>query len=85
MKNLTYSTEVHSIDYGYLTVEFDYFEADDSVGLSEVYDWFAYTTEDFEDEPAGTEVTYELTAADQALIYSQIKKHHIAMLEDFHA
>ena len=45
----------------------------------------SYTTEDFEDEPAGTEVTYELTAADQALIYSQIKKHHITMLEDFHA
>ena len=85
MKNLTYSTEVHSIDYGYLTVEFDYFEADDSVGLSEVYDWFAYTTEAFEGEPAGTEVTYELTAAGQASIYSQIKKHHIAMLEDFHA
>lgn len=85
MKNLAYTTEVHSIDYGYLTVEFDYFEADDSVGLSEVYDWFAYTTEDFEDELAGTEVTYELTAADQALIYSQIKKHHIAMIEDFHA
>jgi hypothetical protein len=85
MKNLAYTTEVHSIDYGYLLVEFDYFEADDSVGLSEVYDWFAYTTEAFEDEPAGTEVTYELTAADQALIYAQIKKHHIAMLEDFHA
>ena len=54
MKNLAYTTEVHSIDYGYLTVEFDYFEADDSVGLSEVYDWFAYTVEAFEDEPAGT-------------------------------
>jgi len=52
MKNLSYTTEVHSIDYGYLTVEFDYFEADESVGLSEVYDWFAYTTETFEDEPA---------------------------------
>jgi len=85
MKNLTYSTEVHSIDYGYLTVEFDYFEEDDSVGLSEVYDWFAYTTEDFESEPKGTDVTYELSADDQAFIYAQIKKHHIAMLEDFNA
>lgn len=85
MKNLTYQTEVHSIDYGYLLVEYDYFEPDDSVGLSEVYDWFAYTVEAFEDEPAGIEVTYELTAADQASIYAQIKKHHIAILEDFHA
>ena len=48
MRNLTYTTEVHSIDYGYLTVEFDYFESDDSVGLSETYDWFAYTVEAFE-------------------------------------
>jgi hypothetical protein len=85
MKNLAYTTEVHSIDYGYLTVEYDYFESDESVGLSETYDWFAYTTEDFEDEPKGTDVTYELSADDQAFIYAQIKKHHIAMLEDFHA
>ena len=85
MRNLTYQTEVHSIDYGYLLVKYDYFEPDDSVGLSETFDWFAYTVEAFEDEPAGTEVTYELTAADQASIYAQIKKHHIAMLEDFHA
>ena len=85
MRNLTYTTEVHSIDYGYLTVEYDYFEEDQSVGLSETYDWFAYTVEAFESEPAGTEVTYELTAADQASIYAQIKKHHITMLEDFHA
>ena len=77
MRNLTYQTEVHSLDYGYLTVEYDYFEADDSVGLSETYDWFAYTD--------GTDVTYELTAADQAFIYAQIKKHHAEMLEDFHA
>ena len=85
MKNLTYTIEVHSIDYGYLTVEFDYFEADDSVGLSETYDWFAYTVEAFEDEPAGTDVTYELTAEDQAFIYAQIKKHHSTMLEASYA
>ena len=85
MKNLTYTTEVHSIDYGYLTVEFDYFESDDSVGLSETYDWFAYTTEAFEDEPAGTDVTYELSAEDQAFIYAQIKKHHSTMMEASYA
>ena len=85
MKNLTYTTEVHSLSYGYLLVEYDYFDADYSVGLSETYDWFAYTVEAFESEPAGTDVTYELTAADQASIYAQIKKHHSTMLEDFHA
>ncbi len=71
------------------TEEFELYQKyrDEFAGYEDVpgYDWFAYTVEAFEDEPAGTEVTYELTAADQALIYAQIKKHHIAMIEDFHA
>lgn len=85
MKNMTYKTEVSSFDYGYLLVEYDYFESDDSVGLGETYDWFAYTVEAFEDEPAGTDVTYELSAKDQHDILVQLKKHHRAMLEDLHA
>jgi len=85
MKNMTYKTEVSSLDYGYLLVEYDYFDEDASVGLGETYDWFAYTTEAFEDEPAGTDVTYELSVKDQHDILVQLKKHHRAMLEDFSA
>lgn len=76
------TTEVHSIDYGYLQVKYEYHESDYSVGLDETFDWFAYTVEDFEDEPAGTDVTYELSAADQASITAQIKKHFYQLGED---
>ena len=44
--------------------------------IYETFDWFAYTVEDFEDEPAGTDVTYNLSAVDQANILAQLKKFH---------
>jgi len=85
MKNMNYTLEVSSIDYGYLLVEYDYFDEDASVGLGETYDWFAYTTEAFENEPAGTDVTYELSPKDQIYILIQMRKHYRAMMEDFSA